>query len=146
MYGIATDDSHYYHQFGPQFSNSGRGWVMVEARELTGNAIVEAMEEGKFYASTGVKLSNYRVKEGTISLTIEAEEGVTYKTSLIGVRKGRKKAEVFAIKGGAEVQLAIPNDVLFVRTKIVSSRLKENPFEEGDFETAWTQPVVPQGR
>ncbi|WP_305982357.1 PHP domain-containing protein [Roseivirga thermotolerans] len=146
MYGIATDDSHYYHQFGPQFSNSGRGWVMVEARELTGNAIVEAMEEGKFYASTGVKLSNYRVKEGTISLTIEAEEGVTYKTSLIGVRKGSKKAEVFAIKGGAEVQLAIPNDVLFVRTKIVSSRLKENPFEEGDFETAWTQPVVPQGR
>ena len=146
MYGIATDDSHYYHQFGPQFSNSGRGWVMVEARELTGNAIVEAMEEGKFYASTGVKLSNYRVKEGTISLTIEAEEGVTYKTSLIGVRKGRKKAEVLAIKGGAEVQLAIPNDVLFVRTKIVSSRLKENPFEEGDFETAWTQPVVPQGR
>jgi hypothetical protein len=146
MYGIATDDSHYYHQFGPQFSNSGRGWVMVEARELNGNAIVEAMEEGKFYASTGVKLSNYRVKEGTISLTIEAEEGVTYKTSLIGVRKGRKKAEVLAIKGGAEVQLAIPNDVLFVRTKIVSSRLKENPFEEGDFETAWTQPVVPQGR
>ena len=146
MYGIATDDSHYYHQFGPQFSNSGRGWVMVEARELNGNAIVEAMEEGKFYASTGVKLSNYRVKEGTISLTIEAEEGVTYKTSLIGVRKGRKKAEVLAIKGGAEVQLAIPNDVLFVRTKSVSSRLKENPFEEGDFETAWTQPVVPQGR
>jgi hypothetical protein len=26
----------------------------------------------------------------------------------------------------------------------VSDKYKENPFKEGDFETAWTQPVVYQ--
>jgi hypothetical protein len=29
-----------------------------------------------------------------------------------------------------------------VRAKIISSRLQENPFAAGDWETAWTQPVM----
>ena len=34
MYGLATDDSHNYHEFGKAFSNAGRGWVMVESETL----------------------------------------------------------------------------------------------------------------
>lgn len=33
-------------------------------------------------------------------------------------------------------------DELYVRARIRSSRLKENPFAEGEREQAWTQPVV----
>jgi len=144
MYGIATDDSHYYHQFGPQFSNSGRGWVMVQTETLNPAAIIEAMEAGKFYASTGVTLESYEVENGTIDIDIQAEEGVTYRSEIIGVKKGSNKSQVIAIHKGDEIEFPVPNDVLFVRVKIVSSKLKENPFEEGDFESAWTQPVVPR--
>ncbi len=143
MYGIATDDSHYYHQFGPQFSNSGRGWVMVQANDLNPDAIVEAMEAGNFYASTGVTLKAIKVEGQMIEIDVEAEEGITYRSELIGVRKGASAPEVFAIQSGSKIRLAIPEDALFARVKIVSSKLKENPFEEGDFETAWTQPQIP---
>ncbi|HQU53048.1 MAG TPA: histidinol-phosphatase, partial [Saprospiraceae bacterium] len=54
LYALGTDDSHNYHRMGRQWSNSGRGWVMVYANELTPEAIIEALEAGSFYASTGV--------------------------------------------------------------------------------------------
>ena len=143
MYGIATDDSHYYHQFGPQFSNSGRGWVMVQTDVRTPESIVLTMEAGNFYASTGVSLASYEVEDAEIDIDIKTEEGVTYRSELIGVKKGNTSSEVLAVQDGGNVEFAIPEDVLFVRVKIVSSKLKENPFQEGDFEMAWTQPVVP---
>ena len=143
IYGIATDDSHYYHQFGLQFSNSGRGWVMVETTERNPDSIVRAMEAGNFYASTGVTLAEYEVEDGIIDIDIQTEEGITYRSELIGVKKGKTTAEVLAIHTGDDIEFRIPDDVLFVRVKITSSKLKENPFQEGDFETAWTQPVVP---
>ncbi|WP_422355240.1 PHP domain-containing protein [Roseivirga pacifica] len=142
MYGIATDDSHYYHQFGPQFSNSGRGWVMVNAKALEPDAIVHAMEAGKFYASTGVTLKKLKQQNGKIDLEVATEPGVSYKIEFIGVRKGSETSEVFHTIKGTKGTCKISNEVLFVRAKITSSKLKENPFEEGDFETAWTQPVT----
>jgi len=47
----------------------------------------------------------------------------------------------------AEVEGPTPSytftgDELYVRARVVSSRLKENPYHEGEYETAWTQPVV----
>jgi hypothetical protein len=32
---------------------------------------------------------------------------------------------------------------LYVRAKVTSSKLHTNPYQKGDFEIAWTQPVVP---
>lgn len=143
MFGIATDDSHYYHQFGPQFSNSGRGWVMVQTDVRTPESIVLNMEAGKFYASTGVSLRSYELEDDEIDIDIKTEEGVTYRSELIGVKKGNMSSEVLAVQNGGNVEFEIPRDVLFVRVRILSSKLKENPFQEGDFEMAWTQPVVP---
>ena len=54
LMGVATDDSHNYH--GRRNVTPGRGWVMVRAAALTGDAIVKAMQDGDFYASSGVTL------------------------------------------------------------------------------------------
>jgi hypothetical protein len=35
---------------------------------------------------------------------------------------------------------------LYVRAKVVSSKLHPNPYQKGDFETAWVQPVVPASK
>jgi len=56
IFGVASDDSHNYKDFSSERSNPGRGWVMVRAPELTSEAIVEALANGQFYASTGVVL------------------------------------------------------------------------------------------
>ncbi len=43
---------------------------------------------------------------------------------------------------GAVAEYRISGDELYVRARIVSSRLKENGYREGEYERAWTQPFV----
>ena len=42
---------------------------------------------------------------------------------------------------GTSASYKLRKENLYVRARIVSSKLQENPFAEGDLETAWTQPV-----
>jgi hypothetical protein len=60
MYGIAVDDAHNYRALDSQHPNPFRGWVRVRARELSAEALVEAMERGDFYGSSGVELEDSR--------------------------------------------------------------------------------------
>ncbi|MCA1759370.1 MAG: hypothetical protein LC658_06340, partial [Bacteroidales bacterium] len=55
LYALATDDAHNYHGGG---AGPGRGWVMVRSDELAPEAILDAIDKGDFYASTGVTLKN----------------------------------------------------------------------------------------
>ncbi len=142
IYGLATDDSHHYHKFGGQFSNSGRGWVMVKSKSLSPESLIEAMEAGNFYASTGVILKSLKQTDGKIQIIVEAEAGVNYTIHFVGVKKGKTRAEILSSVTGTSADFDITSDLLFVRARIVSDKRKENPFQKGDFETAWTQPVV----
>jgi len=141
LLGIATDDSHHYHKFGSKFSNAGRGWVVVRSKKLDPTNIIEALEAGDFYASTGVELSEVSFKENELSIDIEEEKDVKYEISFIGVKKNAINSEVLKKVKGTKAKFQIPQDVLFVRAKIVSDKLKENPYRKGDTEVAWTQPV-----
>ncbi|MEQ8414351.1 MAG: histidinol-phosphatase [Imperialibacter sp.] len=144
MYGVATDDSHNYHMFGDAYSNSGRGWVMVLADSLQPASLIEAMEAGDFYGSTGVTLSGIGRERNKVRVEVGAEEGVAYTIQFIGVKKGEEMSSVLMEKKGIAAEFDLTEDIVFVRAKVVSDKYKENPFKEGDFETAWTQPVVYQ--
>ncbi len=141
LLGIATDDSHHYHKFGSQWSNAGRGWVEVRSKELTPSAIINALEAADFYASTGVELSELKSEKGEIHLKIKAKNGVNYEIRFIGVKRGSTKSEILKSVNGTEASFKIPDDVLFARAKIISDKLKKNPYKEGDTEVAWTQPI-----
>lgn len=142
MYGLATDDSHNYHQFGSTFSNAGRGWVMVQARKLDAASLIEAMEAGRFYSSTGVTLDVLTVTDNELTINIAEEAGVNYTIELIGLRTGAEETEIIKTIRGSELNYKLSNDYVFVRARIFSTKLKHNPFQEGDFEMAWTQPVL----
>lgn len=141
MFGLATDDSHNYHEFGKAFSNAGRGWVMVRSKALTPEALIAAMEAGDFYASTGVTLEDVRFANGQLDIRIQPETGVTYTIEFIGAGKGTKKSEVLKTVAGTTATFKVTGSHQFVRARITSSKLKPNPFQEGDHEMAWTQPV-----
>ena len=141
LYGVGNDDTHNYHQMGGNYHNPGRSWVMVNAPSLEASALVKAMEAGKFYASTGIVLKELISSENKLQISIEAEEGVNYTIQFIGVRKGEQKAAVLKTVAGTEGEFKPGKDILFVRAKIVSSKLQKNPYAAGDYETAWTQPV-----
>lgn len=93
LYGMATDDSHNYHN-KPKAARPGRGWVMVRSTHLTPEYIVRAIQAGDFYASSGVSLVDVRYQAGLDSSTkmltveIEPEAGATYTTQFIGTLKG----------------------------------------------------------
>jgi hypothetical protein len=171
MFGVGADDSHHYHTIGLGKSNAGRGWVMVRARHLTAESIVRAMEAGDFYASSGVTLDDVQRAGRTLAVAIKAEPGVTYRTQFIGTRRGYDKTTellpplgqgpartaphrryskdvgaVLAEATGASASYTLRGDELYVRAKIVSSKPKALGSVAGEFETAWTQPLVNEGK
>ncbi|MEY3911253.1 MAG: hypothetical protein RJB43_1322 [Verrucomicrobiota bacterium] len=165
MYGLATDDSHHYHSTSPKSSLSGRGWVMVKAKELSADALVAAMELGDFYSSSGVTFKTLQVGAGRIALEIKAEAGVEYVIDFIGTRKGydRKTVAVKAADGseprvtrrysaevgvvlasakGTKAEYILKGDELYVRARVTSSKPMQSSPVGGEVEKAWTQPVV----
>jgi hypothetical protein len=142
MYGLATDDSHNYHQFGKTFSNSGRGWVMVKAKALTPEALLLALEAGQFYATTGVTLDKVSYIKHKITVAVKQETGIQYTIEFIGVPRGQQKSTVLKKITGTKAEFTVTDQHLFVRARITSSKKKDNPYQEGDVEMAWTQPVT----
>ena len=142
MYGLATDDSHHYHNKGSQWSNAGRGWIMVRSNELNPKSLIEALEEGEFYSSTGVELNDINFDNNVISIDVKKEKDLNYKISFIGCKKGKTIPEELMIVEGNKASFKITNDILFVRCKVISSKLHRNPIENLLYESAWTQPIV----
>lgn len=144
LFGVATDDSHNYHG-GPV--SPGRGWIMVKAESLNGDAIVRAMRAGEFYSSSGVTVNSfgYTAAKRLVEIEIEPVDGVTFTTQLIGTRKEHDESsigEVIEETTGISLSFEVPEDVLYVRATITSSRAHPNPSFEGQMEQAWIQPVA----
>ncbi len=128
IFGVATDDSHNYHDFAPWLSNPGRGWVMVQADELTQDAIVDGLASGEFYASTGVTLTRLDCSAESIELEIEQERDFIYTTRFTG-----KDGELLAESTGTTAEYSAVGDETYIRATVVSS---SGP-------RAWVQPVFP---
>lgn len=165
LFGLAVDDAHNYHAMATNLSNPGRGWIMVQAPELTPESILGAMEAGDFYATSGVRLRAIHEDSTQLSLDIDGESGVTYRTRFIGTRRGFDRAsepaprppggsfpvtarysqeigEVFQESEGLQPRYVFRGDEIYVRAKVISSKPKENPYAPGETETAWVQPVI----
>jgi hypothetical protein len=170
MYGLATDDGHAYHNIPSRASEPGRGWVMVLAAELTPAAIIDALERGDFYASSGVTLC--RVASSTLGLevAVQPQDDATFKIEFIGTRRGfDSRSEPVLDKDGKEIvttrrysddigtvlqschgtsaTYCFQGDEIYVRARVTSSRKHPNPSTAGEFERAWVQPLIgPAGR
>jgi hypothetical protein len=128
LYGIAVDDAHVFRQPGnPDVPGPGRGWVMVRTSRLQPRAIVDALERGEFYASTGVVLAKYEATSARVALAIDQTSFSKYRVQFIG-RGGRLLKEV----AEPVAEYVIRGDEGYVRAKVVESNGR----------VAWTQPVL----
>lgn len=127
IYGIAVDDAHHFKRpWDGNASRPGRAWVFVRASGLSAEAILDAMERGDFYASTGVELEDYKVDAGQISITIRPRGDTRNTTQFIGqdgkvLEESMSSPAIYRFRG----------DETYVRAKVNDSN--------GHF--AWTQPV-----
>lgn len=142
MFGIASDDSHHYHKKASKWSNAGRGWVMVQTDSLNTKSLIEAMEAGEFYASTGVELKEVKFENNTLSVEVKEDLDVTYNIAFTGCKKANIEPEELQSSIGNKASFKLTDNLLFVRCKITSSKLQENPIEDLIYETAWTQPFM----
>lgn len=127
IYAVAADDSHdYTGQFWGRCSPPGRGWVDVWAEELTLDAVLRALEEGRFYASTEIGLTYYEADKEHVYFEIEQVADYCYSTFFIGAN-GRVLSECW----GTRPEYRIKGDEGYVRARVFSSN--------GGY--AWTQPV-----
>ena len=142
LFGVAADDSHYYH--GGDVS-PGRGWIMVRSHGLEADDLVGAMKQGRFYASSGVVLNKVEFdrEQKTLDLNIAPVDGVVFETRFIGTRKGtlEKAGEILDTVGGLTPSYQMKGDELFVRAVVTSSRDHPNPSFRAQHEQAWSQPV-----
>jgi len=146
MYATAVDDSHHFYDFvssreaGSPLSNPGKAWIEVRARELSVPALIEAMNRGDFYASTGVVLNSYEISSSAIRIglsdltrdlgwSLPGANPQLYRTDFIG-----KGGEVLKHDETLNPFYEFTGKELYVRARITNS----------DGQIAWTQPVFPR--
>jgi hypothetical protein len=127
IWGIAVDDAHHFQgEFAPDRINPGRGWIEIRAESLDPATLMEALEAGHFYASTGVELEDVVVTEERLEVHIRVAGNRRYTTVFVGAG-GEVLAE--RVTNPAVYQLA--GDEAYVRAKVKDSAGR----------VAWTQPV-----
>jgi hypothetical protein len=127
VYGIAVDDAHYFKR--PEDKTAPRpgfGWVYVRAPRLDARAVLDALERGEFYSSTGVELQSLATTATAMTITIRAERQSKYRIQFIG-KQGRVLSEAAA----SPATYTFTGDEGYVRAKVIESNGK----------LAWIQPV-----
>lgn len=165
MYGLATDDGHDYHNIPSRASEPGRGWINVLAPELTPEALIASIEQGRFYASSGVALQSVETSADGMHVVVEADPGVRYTVEFLGTRQdydaasepvldkqGRERpvtrrysdevGQVLKRVDGTDAAYDFQGDELYVRARVTSTRKHPNPSEVGEVERAWVQPLL----
>jgi uncharacterized protein (AIM24 family) len=127
LFAVATDDLHELKRPGVrQAAGPGRGWVMVRAAQLTAEAILDSLQRGDFYASTGVELTDVKASSRDLALVIRQQGTTKYAVQFIG-----KGGRVLKETGTNPVQYQFAGDEGYVRAKVIDSNGL----------MAWTQPV-----
>jgi hypothetical protein len=128
LYGVAVDDAHVFKQPGnPNVAGPGRGWVMVRAPRLDPRALVEALDRGDFYATTGVELASYAVSRQEMTVVVKATAFAKYRVQFIGaggriLKESTETSATYRFTGAEG----------YVRAKVI----------ESNGQIAWCQPVV----
>jgi len=146
LYGLATDDSHNYHD-QPKTAVPGRAFIMVRAGALDGDRIVRAMKQGDFYASTGVVITDFSHDGERYRVEPAPRKGEQLTVRFVGTRRGPEgigdAGEVLMETTDNPAVYEFKGDELYVRPVVVSSLPHPDPAEPGDLQTAWLQPVIP---
>jgi|GEM_PF-2045558 len=114
-YGVASDDAHREYEIG-------KGWIMVQAEQLDLASIKKGMEDGAFYASTGVELCRLDFADGVVYIESRNGDAVDF----IG-----NNGKLLLHMEGPFAQYPVQKDDGYVRAVVTGKNNSK----------AWTQPL-----
>jgi hypothetical protein len=123
MYGVAVDDAH---RFDSESRDPGSAWVMVRARELTTDALLDAIQSGDFYATTGVILESVTTIGGELCAAMAEGDQYGFRTFFIG-----DDGRTLSVDESLTPCYLLVQDDVYVRARI----------ERSDGALAWLQPL-----
>ena len=126
IYGVAVDDAHHFKVIGRQYSNPGRGWVVVRAPQLSPADITSALAGGNFYASTGVELNDVAITATEFRISIKQAAETLYRTRFIG-----DGGKLLGVAADNPAVYTFKGDEKYVRARVESSNGAD----------AWVQPA-----
>ena len=127
MLGFATDDSHFIEGVPLEAG----GWIMVNAPELSNEAITDSIRRGNFYSSSGPDFKNIYIEKGN---RIVAETSSVAHARLVGPRERNKYKGLFGRDEITDTHFRIPDDWAFARLEIADATGR----------TAWSNPLLRQ--
>lgn len=118
IFCLSGDDNHNKRPFDDPLCDSFGGWVMIKAPALTYEAVIAALEQGDFYASTGPEIHSLYVEDGSLHVTCSEASDIVMATF------GRKYGHVRAAAGKAltSASFPIPKGCLYVRVEVKDHR------------------------
>ena len=116
---VAGDDNH---------SRGGffRSWTMIKTDELSYDALIDGLEKGNCYASSGPEIYDLFVEDGKVTIRCSGAKRIAYFTA------GRRRAQKVAPKGGellTEATFEIDKNDVYFRIEV----------RDEDFEHACTR-------
>jgi hypothetical protein len=123
IWGVASDDAHYYRDDGAGKYPAGGGWVMVRARRDP-RSILAALAAGRFYSSTGVELA--RAERVGDELVVEVAPAAKGQHTIAFIENGK----LTTTTSGLSARRVLPQTG-YIRAVITRD----------DGKQAWVQPV-----
>jgi hypothetical protein len=123
MTGLATDDLH-------KSPGIGKAWTMIKADKLDNASILDALEKGSFYASSGPEILDYKMAKGKkIKIECSGVQKIAFRIN------GAGNGKVFTANEGEDLQSA-EWDLSKKKPKWVRCEVTDK-----DGNTAWTNPI-----
>ena len=76
LFCLATDDNHDRHPIGDPLNDSFGGWTVIKADALTYPSVMNALQNGAFYASTGPELYELYIKDNELHVKCSPVEKI----------------------------------------------------------------------
>jgi predicted metal-dependent phosphoesterase TrpH len=138
LWGLATDDSHW------EYPGSGQAWVMVKSERLDQDSILEALEKGSFYSSTGPEIHDIKFENGRVNVRCSPARSVF----IVGNGSSSRGSMHFAQGFPYDLKVEQPWDTRLVKEPItelnmpISKNQEYVRVEVVDFEgrSAWSNP------
>jgi len=122
--GFATDDLHHLK------TNAGGGWVMIKAKKLTPNVIMNSLKTGCFYSSSGPEIEDFSIKDNTIYLRCSPVKEIRF----LGNANYGKRIRASDSEMLTQIEQKVPagGNLRYIRAEIVDCNDK----------CAWTNPII----